>query len=587
MEHQKKILDIIVENPYEEFERNYSENGNMLFSEGREKESLNGIWHYTVDQYDTCLRSRWFEEKYYDEYGDVFPVDYSFDEWPAMVLPCSFNLQDERFFFYEGSVVFTRKFTFHKNNTEKVFLRIGAANYLCRVFLNGKYVGAHRGGSTPIFLEITEYLAENNRILIVTDSTRRPEQIPSENTDWFNYGGIYRDIDIICTPSNYIKDFRLSLADDGQQNKLHAEITTSAGEDGIAALTIEELHIQKEIPISRGHGSITFAADPQLWSPENPKLYRVSVRTGTDSVSDEIGFRTITVCGTDILLNGEKIFLRGINCHEDSVKNGKAVTAAECEDAILTAKELGCNFMRLAHYPHTEMMARAADRLGILLWEEIPVYWAIRFRSPKAFSDARNQLLELIKRDFNRASVILWSVGNENPDSDERLQFMAGLAQAAHQEDHTRPVTAACLVSEEENAIADRLTEHIDIVSVNEYCGWNTPFRNLEALFANSRMTKPVIVSEFGADATAGHHGSFSDKGTEEFQADIYRKQIEVIKKVPYVQGLTPWILFDYRSPRRTSILQQFFNRKGLIAEDRRTRKAAYYVLQDFYKGMK
>lgn len=584
MDNQEKAFDIIVENPYKEFEGNYSDHENMLFTAGRKTESLNGIWHYAVDQYDTCIRSHWFEEKYYDEDGSMFPVDYSFDEWPVMNLPCSWNMQEERLFLYEGPMVFTRKFTFQKNEAEKVFLRIGAANYLCRVFLNGRYVGAHKGGSTPMFIEISDYLAENNRIVIVADSTRRAEQVPAENTDWFNYGGVYRDIDLIRTPAKYIKDFRLSLVNDEKRNKLYAEVVMSEETDDTATLRIEELNVEKNISIVHGSGSVTFEASPELWSPERPKLYSVTLSTAADTVSDVIGFRTISVQGTDILLNGKKIFLRGINCHEDSVKNGKAVTEEECEATILTAKELGCNFMRLAHYPHTEAMSKLADRLGIMLWEEIPVYWAIRFGNPQAFADARNQLLELIKRDFNRASVIIWSVGNENLDSEERLQFMTGLADAAHQEDATRPVTAACLVSAEKNAIADRLVNHLDIVGVNEYCGWNTPFSRLEALFANSKMTKPVIVSEFGADAMSGHHGTLSDKGTEEFQASIYKKQVDVIKNVPYVQGMTPWILFDYRSPRRTSILQQYFNRKGLIAEDRKTRKLAFAVLQKFYR---
>ena len=170
---------------------------------------------------------------------------------------------------------------------------------------------------------------------------------------------------------------------------------------------------------------------------------------------------------------------------------------------ILLAKELGCNFMRIAHYPHSERMAKLADEMGILLWEEIPVYWAIRFEREKTYEDARNQMRELLKRDWNRASVIIWSVGNENADTDERLKFMSGLAECAHEEGGNRLVSAACLVDSEKNVIADRLIEHLDVIGINEYCGWYTPdFEKLPQLMANSRPDKPVIITEFGADAS-------------------------------------------------------------------------------------
>ena len=437
-----------------------------------------------------------------------------------------------------------------------------------------------------MFFDVTDALEKNNRILLAVDATRRPEQVPTENKDWFNFGGVYRDIDLFRVPETYIKDFRIFLVNDGKLDKIRAEVTLSEKTDAEGKLRIDApLSVEKNVEIKNGRGSVTFKASPELWTPEDPKLYDVTLETAADSVSDTVGFRTISVQERDILLNGKKIFLRGISCHEDSVKTGKAVTTEECEKAILDAKDLGCNFMRLAHYPHTEAMAKAADCLGILLWEEIPVYWAIRFRNPKVYANARNQLLEMIRRDFNRASVIIWSVGNENLDSDERLSFMRRLAESAHKEDKTRLVSAACLVSAEKNAIADRLAEYLDVIGLNEYYGWYAPdFSKLPELFVNSDPTKPVIITECGADALSGHHGSLTDKGTEEYQAEIYEKQTETIRAIPYVKGMTPWILYDFHCPRRASVIQNYFNRKGLIADDRKTRKLAYYVLQRFYR---
>lgn len=585
---QENSSDINLEDYLGEYEDKQATVEDLIFDRSRKKESLNGLWHYAVDQYDTCIRQHWFAERYTDQNGFTMPVDYSFDEWPTMQLPCCWNTQSEKFELYDGSMVFTRKFRYEGQNKEKVLLKIGAANYICRVFLNQEYLGMHRGGSTPAYFDVTDLLQAENRIIIQADSTRRPEQVPTENTDWFNYGGVYRDIELIRLPETYIKRFQIALVSDGAFNKIKVRVRLSEPVNTAAQLRIDELGLCAEIPVTEGAGEAVLEAHPVLWCPENPKLYAVSLSCAGDEVSDEVGFREIRVQGHDILLNGKSIFLRGISAHEESVPNGKALTDEERLENIRLAKELGCNFMRAAHYPHDERMARLADREGILLWEEIPVYWAIRFTREKTYADARNQLLELIERDWNRASVIIWSVGNENADSDERLAFMKNLADTAHAADENRLVSAACLVSFRENAIADRLAEHLDVIGLNEYFGWYTPdFRLLPQLFENSHPTKPVIVTELGADALPGHHGTITDKGTEECQVYVYEKQVETLRGIDYVRGMTPWILYDFRCPRRTSVIQGYYNRKGLLNPEKTYKKPAFYVLQRYYQELK
>ena len=445
----------------------------------------------------------------------------------------------------------------------------------------------HRGGSTPCYFDLTDLLEHENRILIQVDSTRRNNQVPALDTDWFNYGGIYRDIELIRVPRVHVKEFKIALEPDSNFKKIRAFVRMSEEITGTAILTIRELGIEKEIPVRGGKGELLFDAEPEVWSPENPKLYDVELSCEGDEVRDRVGFREIRVKGMDIVLNGKPVFLHGISCHEDSVPNGKALTDEERIENIRIARELGCNFMRVAHYPHHERMAQLADELGILLWEEVPVYWNIHFDSEDTYQDAENQLKELIHRDYNRASVIIWSVGNENEDTDSRLQFMGNLAKCAHELDHTRAVSAACLVNFKKNAIEDRLEQYLDIIGLNEYCGWYTAdLKMLPALFANSKPQKPVIVTEFGADAYAGLHGTITDKGTEECQAYVYEKQIETIRNIPYIKGMTPWILYDFRCPRRTSVNQKYYNTKGLLSADKKYRKPAFYVLQQFYKEL-
>ena len=588
MEKAKKYMsDIHLEDYTQQYESKQATAETLLFTNGRKSESLNGKWHYAVDQYDTCVRQLWYKEKYVDENGFTLPVDYSFDEWPLMELPSCWNVLSPEYKLYEGSMIFTRTFPFIRGEDEKVILRIGAANYLVRVFLNGQYIGMHRGGSTPACFDITDQLGEDNRILVQADSTRRAEQVPTENTDWFNYGGVYRDIELFRLPRTYIDDFRIGLVPDGGYNRISAEVSLCGTANATAMLCIPELQIRQTIEVRDGKGRVTFAAEPLLWTPERPKLYDVTLSCMNDTVTDRVGFREITVKGRDILLNGTPVFLRGISCHEDSVQNGKALTREERKENIRIAKELGCNFMRMAHYPHHEETAKLADEMGMMLWEEIPVYWAVRFGRARTYEDAENQLKELIRRDYNRASVIVWSVGNENADTDERLGFMKGLADQAHRMDQTRLVSAACLADSAENRIADRLAESLDVIGINEYCGWYTPdFSKLPELLNNSDPDKPVIITEFGADALSGHHGEVTDKGCEECQADIYEKQIGVLRNIAYIKGMTPWILYDFRCPRRTSFLQKYYNRKGLLNEDKTYRKPAFYVLRKFYDEM-
>lgn len=576
----------------ESIDREYFENmmtaDSMIFDRFRKKESLNGHWHYAVDQYNTFLRQKWFNENYYDAGGNTLPVDFSFDEWELMDLPCCWNTTDRMYMLYEGSMVYTRKFIYAKQSAdERMILKIGAANYICRVFINKKYVGMHRGGSTPCYFDITDYLEHDNRIFLQVDNTRLHNQVPMENTDWFNYGGIYRDIELIRIPKVHIKDFRIALEPDSNFRRVRAGVVVSENYSGTAILEITELGITQEIEVANGSGEIILDMSPELWSPENPKLYDVSLECAGDKVTDRVGFREIRVKGMDIMLNGKPLFLRGISCHEDSVEHGKALTDEERLENIRLAKELGCNFMRVAHYPHNERMSRLADEMGLLLWEEIPVYWDIRFDSEDTYSDAENQLRELITRDYNRASVIIWSVGNENDDTDDRLKFMSRLAECAHSIDKTRMVSAACLVNYQKNAIEDRLEQYLDIIGLNEYCGWYTAeWRMLPELFENSDPKKPVIITEFGADAYPGLRGTITDKGTEDCQAYVYERQTETIRNIPYIKGMTPWILHDFRCPRRTSVNQRYYNTKGLLSADKKHRKPAFYVLQSFYKSL-
>ena len=557
---------------------------------GRSVQSLAGEWNFVLDPNDEGLRQRWYADALRPVEAWTLPLDYDGGEWQSAPVPSCWNMIDPHWFHYEGGAWYERHVPLAPAAPgERILLRVGAAQYEARVFLNGHFIGSHRGGSTPFCLDLTGAVRTgDNRLMIQVDNSRRADRVPMRHTDWFNYGGLYRDVVIVRVPEVHIADFAVGLAPGSSGDRLKLDITLSQPVDLTARLDIAELGVGLEIPIAQGRAEIEFAARPELWSPEHPRLYRVVLTAGPDRVEDRIGFRQIRVEGRRILLNGQDIFLRGICVHEDDETTGKATSEADIRRRFEHARELGCNFLRLAHYPHHERAAEIADEMGLLLWEEIPVYWAIDFGNPDTYADAENQLQELIRRDRNRASVILWGVGNENADTDLRLSFMRRLAEAAHRADPTRLVSAACLINRERFTIEDRLADHLDVIGLNEYFGWYEPsFDGLKMLLQRSSPDKPVIITETGADALAGTHSNQPSLFSEEHQEAVYRQQFEILPTADYIRGICPWILYDFRTERRQTRFQRGWNRKGLIAADKVTRKRAFHLLAGIYRAMR
>ncbi len=560
--------------------------GTFVNSVARPVESLNGRWNHALDQYNVFFKKQWWTDEDRQRFRKEakFPYDYSFNDWPEIDVPSTINTAVPEAKYFEGAVEYTRKFNYRKHaDGERVFLKIGAAHHRSAAFVNGHYLGQHLGGFTPHYMEITDLLDLHNRIIVAVDTSRNNLYIPTPLTDWFNYGGLYRDVELIRVPATFIRDYFVRLVPGSDFRKVAIDVVVNGAQKADVQVEIAELGVKTTVSVdSSGRGQAVIDCQPQLWSPDAPTLYDVVLTCGTDRVADRIGLREIRVEGLDILLNGEKIWLRGICCHEDHPQRGRTLTEDDVRTNFALAKELNCNFMRLAHYPHHERSARIADEMGLLLWEEIPVYWDVAFGSPDTLADARNQLSELIRRDRNRASVIIWSVGNENLDTDERLAFMGNLAGLAHELDDSRLVSAACLIHNDR--FDDRLIEHLDVIGMNEYYGWYSPdFEKMLDLEKDSLPDKPVIITETGGGALSGHHGTKDTMWTEEFQAEIYRKQTEYVPQLKSVRGLSPWILYDFRAPFRLNRYQQGYNRKGLLNPDRTYRKQAFYVLRDFY----
>ncbi|WP_033150730.1 glycoside hydrolase family 2 protein [Prevotella sp. RM4] len=565
--------------------------------------SLNGDWNYIVDvqeegYYDyrmNPMRNGFFINAKPQKPEDL--IEYDFDKSPTMKIPSDWNTQDEKLFFYEGTVWFKKSFQAVPMTECRTLLYFGAVNYDCHVWVNGKKAGHHVGGFTPFNYDISDLLKKGeNTVIVKVDNKRHAEDVPTQIFDWWNYGGITRDVKLVKVPLVYMQDYNLQLSKAADKAKVR-EITFSAQVSAKEAghkvvVNIPELKLEKQFTTDaegQVSGTLKVAAKKlQLWCPENPKRYDVQLTLDAGMVADSIGFRTIETRGKQILLNGKPIFLKGISIHNEKPNGGGRANSVEDAHTLLSwAKELGCNFVRLAHYPHHEEMVREAERMGILVWSEIPVYWTIAWTNPNTFANAKQQLTDMIARDHNRANVIIWSIANETPHSAERDKFLGGLAKYARTLDNTRLISMAMEVtgaSNYVNRLNDNMNEYVDVVSFNQYIGWYRDVNDAPKMKWVIPYDKPVIISEFGGGARYGYHGAKNQRWTEEFQENLYKENTAMLDKIEGLAGTTPWILKDFRSPRRVLPgVQDYYNRKGLVS-DKGEKKLAFYVLKKWYE---
>ena len=562
----------------------------------RKATTLNGKWDIIIDPYDAGYYNYrmqpnadgFFLNRKPDGKSDH--VEYDFVNWDALTVPRDWNSQRTELFYYEGTIWYKKDFKYSLKKDRLLHIYFGAANYEAQVWLNGNYVGSHVGGFTPFCFDVTSHLKKGDNTVVVRVCNRRSaDGVPTLNSDWWNYGGLTRDVLLVETPTAYVDDYEIALAKDSY-NDIHIKAKLNLPvADVKVEVRIPELGIMTRLNTDgQGVAEGTVEARPELWSPERPKLYNVLVKCEGEEINDLIGFRHIETRGRNILLNGKPIFLRGVSAHEEApFRLGRCTNEKDDSTLISWAKFMGCNMMRLAHYPHNEKMVRLAEKQGIMIWSEVPVYWTINWTNQETYNNAARQLRDNIMRDHNRCAVIIWSVANETPRSEARNHFLRGLAKVVRDNDIERLLTMAMEVETHQDisTVEDELADVVDLLSFNCYLGWyNGKPSDCEQRKWFFKQEKPFFVSEFGAGAVAGKFGGKDEKWTEEYQAEVYRKSLAMYDKTPGFVGCSPWILMDFRSPRRQNHqTQYFFNRKGLVSEQGQT-KQAFYVMQDFYK---
>ncbi len=572
--------------------------GTLSLLHSRRTLCLDGGWRVIIDPYDMgyvgILGGR-NERGFFRDFKPRGPsdrVEYDFDASPTLAVPGDWNTQDDRLLYYEGTVWYRRIIDVAPDTFihPRQLLHVGAANHTARVFLDGDELAVHAGGFAPWTVELTGRLGPGRHSLVIAVNNRRePDRVPAMRSDWWNFGGLHRSVHVVDVPATFIRHAWITMGPDGV---VTGGVEVDGPDPGPTEIAIDGLGVRTEVD-----GRFTLDGfDPPRWGPGQPVLHDVTWECGQDGVRDQVGFRTVRVEGSDILVNDRPTFLRGISIHGEAPTGGRRAHGPDDAATLLRwATELGANFVRLAHYGHDEAMVRECDRVGLLAWAELPVYWGIDFANPAVAANAAAQLNELVVRDRSRASVIIWSVANETEPTPDRTRVLGDLAATARRLDPTRLISAALLTmptQADHHQVDDPLGQDVDVIGVNQYLGWYYGDRDtIPTTTWSNPWDKPIVFTELGAGAKAGHRGESDQIWTEDFQAAVYEAQIEMVRRGRSgaspdgrIAGLSPWILKDFRAPVRVLPgIQDGYNRKGLVSEEGQ-RKLAFTVLSDFYR---
>jgi len=546
--------------------------------------SLNGKWKCKADVEKIGIKNKWYDPENYN-IGDNYLID--------IEIPKSFNLLKD---FENFTGIFWHFYQFELNDEVDVRkydyqINFKGSNYNTKVWFNGDFIGEHNGGFTPFFFDVNKFIKSGNNFLVVcTNNIREKDQIPSLSLDWFNWGGIYRDVDLLFLNKNRVQDVFLKTKLETRQK---SRIEVSYRIIGKISLKWQILDsFQKEIlyegtsPEKFGKGTFQFTINnPKLWSPDTPNLYYLKIFNVSQKNEDllifntHFGIRQIEVNGIHIYLNKKKIFLKGASLHEEYMPYGRTIPYKKRKEDVENFKSLGFNAIRTAHYSHDEALVEITDKIGLLVLEEIPVYQHCDFKSSQTYETAENMLKELINRDRNHPSVIWWSVGNEVPLHQRRCaSFIKKLIDFARELDDTRIITCVS-----RKIFFDLTRNYVDVATINTYFGWYYGHEKMISLILDMIRTpvfnKPWIYTEFGAGAKYGFHANWNKqiKYSEEKQLQLLDYTIRTTNSKEFFAGWFIWNYRDFKSPKRTNQFQQGFNRKGIVSGERNEKKLIYY----------
>ncbi|MGA3219487.1 MAG: beta-glucuronidase [Acidimicrobiales bacterium] len=584
----------------------------------RQRKSLNGLWRFIADPEGKGRDQEWWkglptgtrEMPVPASYNDVFPdtalQDHVGDAW------------------YETSVLVPASWA-----GQRVVLRFGSATHRAVVWLNGTQVAEHEGGYTPFEADVTSLveLGAVNRVSVVVNNVLTWQSLPPgyvEDTpdgprqryfhDFFNYAGLHRPVWLYTTPRSHVEDVTVVAELAGKTGTVRYEVAV-AGPGTLAMLVALRGTAGTEVARGAGSSGELVVEDVHPWRPGEGYMYEFSVELRdsggvvVDSYSLPVGIRTVEVSGTRFLINGEPFCFKGFGKHEDSALRGKGY-----DDVLMVAdfalmEWLGANSFRTSHYPYAEEVLDYADRHGVVVIDEAPAVGlnmglgggTFGGQGFTTFSDQtvngatrevhRQALRELIARDKNHPSVVLWSIANE-PESDTPASraYFEPLAAEARRLDTSRPVGFVNVMLAPPDK--DLITDLFDVIMLNRYYGWYVATGDLaaaeRALEAElnawaTKYDKPIIITEYGADTVAGLHSVLATPWTEDYQVELLAMSHRVFDRVDAVVGEQVWAFADFATP--PAVMRVDGNRKGVFTRDRRP-KAAAHALRRRWRGL-
>jgi beta-glucuronidase len=578
----------------------------------RERKSLGGLWRFAVDREGVGRDDGWAdglpdlarEMPVPASYNDIFPEpelrDHVGEAWYETTVRVPSHWRDRR-----------------------IVLRFESATHRATVFVNGRSVVEHEGGYTPFEADVSDVVrpGDADRITVVVDNRLTWQSIPPgfvEQTedgprqryfhDFFNYAGLHRPVWLYTTPLAHISDVTVTPRLDGQAALVGYEVERESAAELEVYVTLLDADGQV-VARSDGDAGDLRVEEPQLWRPGRGYLYTLSVElrgpaeTVVDSYSIPVGIRSVEIDGSRFLINGEPFYFTGFGKHEDAPIGGKRHDDAWMLHDFGLMEWIGANSFRTSHYPYAEAVLEYADRHGVVVIDETAavglnaslggVLGGVSFKtfSPETINDQTQAvhaqaIRELIARDKNHPSVVMWSIANE-PESwtAESRAYFEPLVAEAHRADPTRPVAYANFMQATPDR--DTICDLFDVLMLNRYQGWYTDTgdlaaaeRALEAELTQwvERLRKPIIFTEYGGDAVAGLHGVSGGPWTEEYQAALLAMFHRVFDRFDAVVGEHVWHFADFATA--AGVMRADGNKKGVFTRERRPKAAAHLLRQ-------
>jgi len=568
--------------------------------------NLSGIWKFKKDSLHVGEKEQWYN---------------GLKDYRSIAVPGSWNEQfaDSRDYL-DYSWYETETYVPASWKGQSIFIRVGSAVYIARVWINGIPVGEHEGGHVPFAFEVNSAIKWNakNRISIRIENLMKTNRVPTGNVadgaftnfpasnyDFFPYAGLHRPVWLYTVPATAsIKDVTVKTGFQGATGIIDVKVEQKGSvSKGKVTISGEKTNIETPIIFKNGVATASIKIpNVRLWSTEDPYLYSVVVTIGDGSVKDryslETGVRTVSVDSKHVLLNGKPVFLKGFGKHEDFPIFGRGSAYPVIIKDFSLLKWVGANSFRTSHYPYDEEYYNIADREGILIIDETPAV-GLYFDGDSTDIERRQEICrtyidELYTRDKNHPSVIMWCVANE-PSANAKIgtmsigdvslnkgyKYLGELIQKFKKLDETRlSIYVGVMAGPRE------WLELSDVTCINRYWGWYTnvgDFKGAVQILSSEmdryykRIHKPVMLTEFGADTYPGMHSEQSDLYTEDFQRDFIKAYLDVADSKDYVTGMHVWNFADFKTGQN---LIRFggYNMKGVFTRDRKPKAAAYYL---------